>query len=161
MVKAGADVISVSVADPFPYISPLSDSPHGTYVALAEAVKQRVGALVIGVGRINSVELAEEILSQGRVDLVGVGRQLIADPFWPQKAAQGRISEITPCLSCNSCVDAAFVSKGVGRCVVNPIAGQEAELEIKPVEQSKRVFIIGGGPAGMEAAKYAKRLADS
>jgi len=155
LVKAGADVISVSVADPFPYIAPLSDSPHGTYIPLAEAIKRRVNIPVVGVGRINSVELAEEILSQGKVDLIGIGRQLIADPFWPQKVAQGRISEITPCLSCNGCLDTTFVDKIVGRCTVNAAAGKESEFGIKPVEKSKRVFIIGGGPAGMEAARTA------
>ncbi len=153
--RAGVDIIGVSVADPFPYICPLGDSPPGTYVPLAEAIKERVGIPVVGVGRINLLEAAEEILSRGKIDLIGIGRQLIADPYWPQKVAEGKGSDIIPCLSCNNCVDTVTVGRSVVRCAVNPFVGKETELEIKPAEKPKKVFVIGGGPAGMKAARVA------
>lgn len=73
-----------------------------TFVHLAEAIKKKVSVPVIGVGRINTPEVAEDILAKGRVDLVGIGRQLIADPFWPKKVLEGRAGEITACDSCNA-----------------------------------------------------------
>ncbi len=155
--KAGVDVLSVSVADPFPYISPLGDSPAGTYIPLAEAIKRKVGVYVMGVGRIDSPEVAETFLSNHKVDLIGIGRQLIADPFWPEKVKKGESDEIIPCLSCNGCVDAVFVAKTAIRCAVNPSAGKESDFEIKPAEKPKRVFVIGGGPSGMEAASIAAK----
>jgi 2,4-dienoyl-CoA reductase-like NADH-dependent reductase (Old Yellow Enzyme family)/thioredoxin reductase len=150
--KAGADIISVSVADPFPYICPLSDSPAGTYVPFAEVIKKRVNIFVVGVGRINSLESAEGILSRGEIDLIGVGRQLIADPYWPAKVAEGRSKDILPCLSCNICVDEVTVGRSVIRCAVNPFVAKESELPLKTAERREKVFVIGGGPAGMEAA---------
>jgi len=153
--KAGADIISVSVADPFPYICPVADSPGGTYVHFAEVIKKKVNIFVVGVGRINSLELAEEILSRGKIDLIGVGRQLIADPYWPSKVAEGRSKDILPCLSCNICVDEVTVGRSVVRCAVNPFVAKESELPVKLAENQKKVFVIGGGPAGMEAAVIA------
>jgi 2,4-dienoyl-CoA reductase-like NADH-dependent reductase (Old Yellow Enzyme family)/thioredoxin reductase len=155
LVKAGADMISVSVADPFPYICPLGDSPAGTYVPMAEAVKEKVNAFVVGVGRINTLEAAERVLAGGKIDLIGIGRQLIADPHWVRKVSEGKSKDIIPCLSCNNCVDAVTVGRSLVRCAVNPFVAKEFELPLKPAEKRKKVFVVGGGPAGMMAATIA------
>ncbi|MCJ7594316.1 MAG: FAD-dependent oxidoreductase [Desulfobacterales bacterium] len=155
LVKAGADIISASVADPFPYICPLGDSPAGTYVPLAEAIRDKVDAFIVGVGRINTLEAAEQMLARGKIDLVGIGRQLIADPHWVNKVSEGRSKDIIPCLSCNNCVDAVTVGRSAVRCAVNPFTAKEFELPLKPAEKPKKVFVIGGGPAGMTAATTA------
>ena len=94
-----ADIISVSVADPFPDICPGPDDPVGTYVPFAEAVKDRIDTLVVGVGKINTREAAEEVLSRGKIDLIGIGRQLIADPHWVIKVSEGRNDEMPRSIS--------------------------------------------------------------
>lgn len=155
LVRAGADIISVSVADPFPYICPLGDSPAGTYVPMAEAVKEKVNTFVVGVGRINTLEAAERVIAGGKIDLIGIGRQLIADPHWVRKVSEGKSKDITPCLSCNNCVDAVTVGRSVVRCAVNPFVAKEFELPLRPAKKRKKVFVAGGGPAGMIAAAIA------
>ncbi|MFH1031647.1 MAG: FAD-dependent oxidoreductase [Chloroflexota bacterium] len=155
--KAGIDCLDISVAlytDPGISALPAPDQPHGTFVPLAEAIKRRVRVPVIAVGRIHKLEIAESILTERKADLVAVGRQLIADPYWPQKVAAGKQSEVRPCLSCNVCIDAAIAAAPY-RCPVNAFAGREADWVIAPAAKKKRVFVIGGGPAGMEAARLA------
>ncbi len=124
LVKAGADIISVSVADPFPQICPFADEPAGTYVPLAEAVKDRVDTLVVGVGNIKTREDAEAVLATGKIDLVGIGRQLIADAHWVKKIEEGRDDKIVTCLSCNDCCDSVTVERSVVRCAVNDRAAE-------------------------------------
>ncbi|MFC2070579.1 FAD-dependent oxidoreductase [Chloroflexota bacterium] len=155
--KAGVDCLDISVAKPGPGVSPVPgpEQPAGTFVYLAEAIKHRVSVPVIAVGRINKLELAEAILADGKADLIAVGRQLIADPYWPQKVATGRQNEIRPCLSCNVCLDSLWAHVGL-QCSVNPFAGKEEEA-LKPAEPSKKVLVVGGGPAGMEVASTLAR----
>jgi len=153
--KAGVDVLDVSVgnlAEAGFTATPGPDRAAGTFVHLAAAVKTRVNVPVIAVGRINSPELAESVLVEGKADLIAIGRQLIADPFWPKKVASNRSEDIRPCLSCNLCLDTAF-SMGELRCAVNPWFGKEAEYTLTPGKVRKDVLVIGGGPAGMEAAR--------
>jgi NADPH-dependent 2,4-dienoyl-CoA reductase/sulfur reductase-like enzyme len=153
--KAGVDVLDISagnvVEEGFTPL-PGPDRTPGTFVHLAAAVKAKVKVPVIGVGRINSPSLAESFLMEGKADLIAIGRQLIADPFWPEKVASNRCEEIRPCLSCNTCIDTAL-SMGELRCTVNPWFGREAEYKLSPIEMSKKVLVVGGGPAGMEAAR--------
>jgi len=159
--KSGVDVLDVSSAKPVeggPVAGgfiPGSNHPPGTFVHLAEAIKQHVHIPVSAVGRIHSFELAEAILTQGKSDLVSIGRQLIADPHWPEKVAKGEFDDIAPCLSCNRCLDSAVFEAGELQCSVNPSATREAECQIKPAETPKKVLVVGGGPAGMEAATVA------
>jgi len=107
--KASADVIDVSVGltthsrGYFNNLSPTRKFPMGTFVHLAEAIKQQVNVPVVAVGRINRPEVAESVLTSGKADLIAIGRQLIADPFWPKKVAEGRSNEIVECESCNHC----------------------------------------------------------
>ena len=153
--KAGADVISVSLADHIPTPLPTSDYPMGCFAYLAEAVKQKVGIPVMAVGRINNIEVAEDILAKGQADLIAIGRQLIADPFWVDKTKEGRIEDINPCLSCNSCLEAVVTGESQLRCAVNAAAGREEEYRIVATTTPRKVLVVGGGVAGMEAARVA------
>ncbi len=150
LVKAGVDVLDISPAESVPYATPGSEYPMGTFVHLAKAFKRRVDVPVIAVGRMNKPEVAEAVLIKGQADLVAIGRQLIADPFWPKKIKEGTQKDIRPCLSCNLCVlDDKYY------CTVNPAATYEERFRFKPALESKRVWVIGGGPGGMEAAGMA------
>jgi 2,4-dienoyl-CoA reductase-like NADH-dependent reductase (Old Yellow Enzyme family)/thioredoxin reductase len=155
--RAGADVIDVSVGhlnEPGFGASPGPDKPMGTFVHLAEAIKKKVTIPVVAVGRINTPDIAEALLVKGKADLVAIGRQLIADPFWPNKVAAGQIEDIVPCLSCNVCLDTAFTAEEL-KCSVNASLAKEAEYTLRPAERRKKVLVVGGGPAGMEAARTA------
>jgi 2,4-dienoyl-CoA reductase-like NADH-dependent reductase (Old Yellow Enzyme family)/thioredoxin reductase len=154
---AGVDVIDVSVghvSEPGSGASPGPDKPMGTFVHLAEAIKKKVTVPVAAVGRLNTPDIAEAILADGKADLVAIGRQLIADPFWPKKVAAGQTEDIVPCLSCNVCLDTVFTTREP-KCSVNASLGKEEEYTIKPAKKKRKVLVIGGGPAGMEAARTA------
>jgi 2,4-dienoyl-CoA reductase-like NADH-dependent reductase (Old Yellow Enzyme family)/thioredoxin reductase len=155
--KAGVDIIDVSVGhldEPGFAASPGPDKPMGTFAHLAEAIKKKVTMPVVAVGRINTPEIAEAILTEGKADLVAIGRQLIADPFWPNKVAAGQTEDIVPCLSCNICLDTIFTT-GEPKCSVNASLAKEEEYSLRPAETKRKVLVIGGGPAGMEAARTA------
>lgn len=126
--------------------------PEGVFLHLAGAIKAGVGVPVIAVGRLHNPELAERAVAEGQADMVALGRQLIADPEWPRKAREGRVAEIRPCISCNTCVDSMRDGSRIF-CLVNPLAGREGEYRLAPAEHPKRVLVVGGGPAGMEAAR--------
>lgn len=155
--KAGVDILNVSIGMP-PFKGgyvPAGEDPIGTHVQLAETIKRHVKIPVIACGRVKTPEFAESILAQGKIDMIAVGRQLIADPYWPQKAAEGRTSDIVPCIDCHSCYDRT-VTYGEGvECSVNYCAGREGDSAIIAAEKPKKVLIVGGGPAGMEAARVA------
>ena len=155
--KAGTDVLHVSLGGTTGQGftgSPGPEQPEGTFVPMAENIKRRVSVPVIAVGRFRTPQVAEDVLVQGRADMVAIGRQLIADPYWPEKAATGRTEDITPCISCNACFETGFAGLGL-RCSVNAFAGREAELTIEPAAKVKKVMVAGGGPAAMEAARVA------
>jgi len=155
--KAGVDVLDVSVGTTTqPGSSPMSGpgEPEGTLVPYAAAIKKKVGVPVIAVGRIKTPAFAESVLVEGKADFIAIGRQLIADPFWPQKVAEGKEDEIVPCISCNVCVDTGLRGRGL-RCSVNASVARELEYQIQPAGKSRKVIVVGGGPAGMEAARVA------
>jgi len=126
----------------------------GAFVYVAEAVKQVVNVPVVAAYRINDPILANNILSEGRADVIGMGRALIADPEFPNKAREGRISEIRKCIACLRCIDLVHNHPDVlpMACTVNYRAGREGETIITPAKEPKKVLVIGGGPAGMQAA---------
>lgn len=154
--KLGAAAINVSVHT-YPYyriVPPMYYQP-GVNVYLAENIKEVVKIPVMTVGRINTPELAEEILSAGKADLVCLGRVLLADPDFPRKAEEGRAEEIIPCIACNKgCHNRKAEDRAV-KCTMNPETGRETSFKINPAEKTKKVMIVGGGPAGMEAARVA------
>jgi 2,4-dienoyl-CoA reductase-like NADH-dependent reductase (Old Yellow Enzyme family)/thioredoxin reductase len=152
--KAGVNLINVLPSRHEVLVPVIQrDVPPGGFAYLAEEIKKVVKVPVAASNRINSPEVAERILSEGKADLITMGRPLIADPELPNKALSGRLDEIRPCISCNQgCFDRLF--RGLDtQCLVNPEAGREREYSIKPVEKPKRVLIAGGGPGGMEAAR--------
>ena len=126
---------------------------EGVFVHLAEAVKAQVDIPVITVGRIRSPLMADQIIRDGKADLISMGRALIADPHLPQKAKDGRLEEIIPCISCNKCIQTQ--RQGAIRCSVNPETGNEAEFRFEKADRSKNVWIVGGGPGGLKAAEIA------
>ena len=153
-VKAGAQAIHVSGYGAGSYITtaPISDTP-GFLVPLAEEVKKLTNVPVIAVGRLD-LELGERIIEEGKADLIAIGRRLIADPDLPNKVADGRLDEVIPCTGCMECIERlSFDERGEGvTCVVNPTMGRERAYRIKPAGKVKNVVVVGGGPAGMQAA---------
>jgi len=154
VVEAGAQALHISGYGAGSYITsaPISDTP-GFLVPLAEEVKKLTKVPIIAVGRLD-LELGERILEEGKADLIAIGRRLLADPDLPNKMAEGRLDEVTPCIGCMECIERlVFDERGEGvTCVVNPTLGRESEYQIKPVSKAKKVVVVGGGPAGMQAA---------
>lgn len=126
--------------------------PRAAFVRFTERLREEVTIPLIASNRINTPEVAEEVLSRGRVDAVSMARPLLADPHLPAKAQAGRADEINTCIGCNqACLDHAFVGKKVS-CLVNPQAGRETTLVLSPTRSARRVAVIGAGPAGLSAA---------
>jgi len=119
-------------------------------------VKRVVRIPVIAVGRLHSPGLAEQVLSDGQADLVATGRAFLSDPYWPLKAAGAKEGRIRPCVSCNHCIWTLFQQKDL-TCFQNASVGCEQASEILPVKKPRKVFVIGGGLAGMEAARVARK----
>jgi len=157
--KAGINAIHVSVgvyASAHAIIPP-SAVRHGWITDFAAEVKKVVSIPVITVGRINDPFLAEEIISSGKADLISMGRGSLADPELPNKTAAGKFDEIRYCIGCmQGCIERLFKNIDV-KCLVNPTLGREIEFAVKPATSKKKVFIAGGGPAGMEAAIVAAK----
>lgn len=139
--------------------------PRGAWVYITERIKKVVKTPVVTAYRVNDPVLAEEILVSGKADLIGMARALIADPELPNKAKAGRFEDIRPCTACCYCLDQVHgeihdASSSLNRpvaCAVNAQAGHETKEEytIEAAKKRKRVAVVGGGPAGMEAARVA------
>ena len=135
--------------EPMPY-------PQGWRAHLAKGLKEVTAVPIAAVGVIREPEFAERLLAHNEADLVVLGRTLIADPDWPEKARTGHPEQIRKCIGCGECIKARHHEDQPLRCGVNPIVGMDEEFEwIVPVEEPKKVLVIGGGPAGMEAARVA------
>ncbi|MDY6843742.1 MAG: FAD-dependent oxidoreductase [Thermodesulfobacteriota bacterium] len=128
---------------------------RGAFIHLAEAMKEVITIPVIGVGRINDPRLADQIIKEGRADLIAMGRAFLADPHFPQKAAEGRFEEIRMCIGCCKCFDNLMLGRGQVVCAINAELCREGEQSMKPAQTPKKIIILGGGPAGMEAARVA------
>jgi len=152
--NAGAEAINVSVMayGVSPRTAPPMAQPPGNLVRFAEAIKSVVAIPVIAVGRMDAAT-AETVVEEGRADLIAIGRALIADPELPNKAAAGRLDDIRPCIGCQTCLDCITAWHEPVRCVVNPAVGRERDCAVQRADRPKRVFVVGGGPAGMEAAR--------
>lgn len=158
LAGAGSAAISVSRGIA-PYYWTVSNYYHpvGHSVPYAAAIKAHVDVPVMVAGRITSPNDAEEVLRQGKADIVNLGRALIADPEWPVKVAAGRLDDIMPCISCNKgCHDPTKKIRHT-ICLVNAEAGREGDFSLTPAAEKKKVLIVGGGPAGLEAARVAAR----
>jgi 2,4-dienoyl-CoA reductase-like NADH-dependent reductase (Old Yellow Enzyme family)/thioredoxin reductase len=152
---AGADAIHVTCAGPSNPINLTTPIFTSAVIAdLASGIKQVVNVPVIAVGKMTP-EAAENILREGKADLISFGRPHITDPDLAGKIARNELEDIRPCIYCMRCRDDAFASVGGVRCSVNAALGREAEYRITSTPNPRRILIIGGGPAGMEAARVA------
>lgn len=157
LVEAGADCLSVTTGMHFTiyYTVATMGLPKGLNVAAAAQLKAAVKVPVAVVGRLNDPVLAESVLAQNKADLIAIGRGLIADPELPNKLREGRWEDVRCCIACNQGCIGALTTGSPFTCLVNPEAGREREMKIKPAERSRKVWVVGGGPAGMEAARAA------
>jgi len=129
--------------------------PRACLADLAQGIKSAVKIPVVTVGRINDPDLAETLLAEGKADLIAFGRQLLADPETPKKIVEGRAGEVRRCIACcQGCIDELFLDHPI-TCTVNPRTGFEREFAFNKAKRSRKVLVIGGGPAGMEAARVA------
>ncbi len=141
-------------------IPPMGVQPYCFFADIAGMVKQAVSIPISTSGRIIDPDMAEDMLQAGKADIIGIGRALLADPDWANKAAAGRAQDIRRCISCNECVD-AVMNGPFAICVVNAETGFEETRIIRPAEIKKEVVVIGGGPAGLEAARVAAKKGHS
>jgi thioredoxin reductase len=168
---AGVDVISIGggvgpmAQNPslgneksFSYLIPPMYFPRGCRVEVGEKIKKLLKIPLSISGRINDPVMACNIINERKADLIDLGRQMIADPYFPQKIADGRTDEICQCIACNYCHGKRMRAFKQIRCAINPLAGREAEVkDIKPSAAEEKVMIIGGGIAGMQAAIWSKK----
>lgn len=157
--KAGVDVINVTGGWHETRVPQLPmELPRSAYAYLALNIKKTVSVPVMASNRIADPETAETIIRDGYADMVNLGRVLIADPEWPQKAFKGLAHEIRPCVACSQgCTDQVFSGMPVF-CVGNPRAGFEGERRIVPTSSPKKIMVVGAGAAGLEAAVTAAQI---
>ncbi|MDA3898496.1 MAG: FAD-dependent oxidoreductase [Desulfobacteraceae bacterium] len=151
--EAGVDALCINVGWHEARVPQITSSvPRGAFAYLARGIKELVNVPVIASHRINDPDTARELISNGMCDMVAMARSLIADPYLPEKAKEGRDDEILHCIACaQGCFDNLFKLKHV-ECLCNPKAGYECDTECGIAETPKKVMIIGGGAAGMNAA---------
>jgi 2,4-dienoyl-CoA reductase (NADPH2) len=157
LVAAGVDAFHVSGGVIDRLVTGMvnaADDGDALNAGAAAAVKQVVDVPVIAVGRIHDPARAEQILADGRADFIAMGRPLLADPDLPHKLRTGQAHRVRKCISCENCIDAMEQRFSVD-CAVNPRTGKERELSAPRAGHAKRVVVIGGGPAGLEAARVA------
>ncbi len=157
LVDAGVDAFHVSGGVIDRLVTGMvngADDGDEVNVGAAAAVKQVVDVPVIAVGRIHDPARAERILADGRADFIAMGRPLLADPNLPRKLLSGQAHRVRSCISCENCIDAMEQRFSVD-CAVNPRTGKERLLAAPRAVRAKRVVVIGGGPAGLEAARVA------
>lgn len=153
--QAGVDIVGVSAGnyDSVVWTTPGADCPPGYYAELAKPIKRVLKIPIYVAGRINTPELAEKLIEEGKTDLVAMARALHADPEMPDKARQGKVEEIRRCVYCMHCSD-LLSSNQLVSCLVNPAAGRERTFQrVDSTGTPKRVVIVGGGPAGLAAAR--------
>jgi 2-enoate reductase len=155
--KAGYDAFNGDVGsyDSWYWSHPPMYQAKGLYLPFNTILKKAVGVPVITAGRMDNPDLAVEAIRAGKTDLIGLARPLLADPYLPQKVRAGRVDRIRPCLSCQEGCMGRLAAYGQVSCAVNPACGREADYKLSPALVRKHVMVVGGGVAGMEAARVA------
>jgi 2,4-dienoyl-CoA reductase-like NADH-dependent reductase (Old Yellow Enzyme family)/NADPH-dependent glutamate synthase beta subunit-like oxidoreductase len=161
-VNAGADILHASLGthgSPAGITSAPIEYEPGFNVGRAKKIKEIVNVPVISVGRFTDLALADEVIGGGEADLVAFGRQFLADPDFIKKSREGRSEDIRKCIACNQgCIERLILGEGNIRCAINPETGQETLYPQGIAAVRRRVWVIGGGPAGLTAAYEAARL---
>ena len=159
LVEDGVDMLHVAqanhtgnMADTIP---PMGVQPYGFFVKIAGDIKKAVNVPVSAVGRIVDAEMAARVIESGMADMVAMGRPLLADPDWGTKIAAGKACDIRRCISCNKGCTDAIQNRQFLSCVLNAENGYENTRSIQPAGQKKKIAVLGGGPAGLEAARVA------
>ena len=159
LVEDGVDMFHVAqanhtgnMADTIP---PMGVQPYGFFVKIAGDIKKAVNVPVSAVGRIVDAEMAARVIESGMADIVAMGRPLLADPDWGNKIAAGKACDIRRCISCNKGCTDAIQNRQFLSCVLNAENGYENTRSIQPAAQKKKIAVLGGGPAGLEAARVA------
>ena len=159
LVEDGVDMFHVAqanhtgnMADTIP---PMGVQPYGFFVKIAGDIKKAVNVPVSAVGRIVDADMAARVIESGMADMVAMGRPLLADPDWGTKIAAGKACDIRRCISCNKGCTDAIQNRQFLSCVLNAENGYENTRSIQPAAQKKKIAILGGGPAGLEAARVA------
>ena len=159
LVEDGVDMFHVAqanhtgnMADTIP---PMGVQPYGFFVKIAGDIKKAVHVPVSAVGRIVDAEMAARVIESGMADIVAMGRPLLADPDWGTKIAAGKACDIRRCISCNKGCTDAIQNRQFLSCVLNAENGYENTRSIQPAAQKKKIAVLGGGPAGLEAARVA------
>ena len=159
LVEDGVDMFHVAqanhtgnMADTIP---PMGVQPYGFFVKIAGHIKKAVNVPVSAVGRIVDAEMAARVIESGMADMVAMGRPLLADPDWGTKIAAGKACDIRRCISCNKGCTDAIQNRQFLSCVLNAENGYENTRSIQPAAQKKKIAVLGGGPAGLEAARVA------
>ena len=159
LVEDGVDMLHVAqanhtgnMADTIP---PMGVQPYGFFVKIAGDIKKAVNVPVSAVGRIVDAEMAARVIESGMADMVAMGRPLLADPDWGTKIAAGKSCDIRRCISCNKGCTDAIQNRQFLSCVLNAENGYENTRSIQPAAQKKKIAVLGGGPAGLEAARVA------
>ena len=154
--KAGATIINTGIGWHEARIPTIATKvPRAAFTWVTAKFKKELSIPLITSNRINTPEVAEEVLERGDADMVSMARPFLADAFFVQKAAEGKSDEINTCIGCNqACLDHVFSGK-MTSCLVNPRACHETELVMKPAEQTKNIAVIGAGPAGLAFATTA------
>ena len=159
LVEDGVDMFHVAqanhtgnMADTIP---PMGVQPYGFFVKIAGDIKKAVNVPVSAVGRIVDAEMAARVIESGMADIVAMGRPLLADPDWGTKIAAGKACDIRRCISCNKGCTDAIQNRQFLSCVLNAENGYENTRSIQPAAQKKKIAVLGGVPAGLEAARVA------
>lgn len=160
--KAGATIINTGIGWHETRIPTIATSvPRAAFTWVTKKLKGAVSIPLVTTNRINMPDTAEEVLARGDADMISMARPFLADPDWAEKAKADRADEINTCIGCNqACLDHVFQGK-VASCLVNPRAGHETELVIQPAAVSKRIAVVGAGPAGLAAATTAAKRGHS
>ncbi|GHF77052.1 NADPH-dependent 2,4-dienoyl-CoA reductase [Thalassotalea marina] len=156
--SAGATIINTGIGWHEARVPTIATSvPRAAFTWITERMKKEVSVPLVTTNRINTPEVAEQVLSQGHADMVSMARPFLADPDFVNKAANNHSEQINTCIACNqACLDHVFKQKRAS-CLVNPQACYETELKIEPSKTAKKLAVIGAGPAGLAFSVYASQ----